>query len=121
MGVSEAHSRLALDGIYLSNVHLAAGDRAYAVSEGAITSCRDRTLPVEQDRDGQIPKTHSISAGLDYPGVGPELSWLKDTGRAEFIAVTDEQTLEALQLLARKEGLISALEPAHAIYGGMQV
>ena len=76
---------------------------------------------LKQDAEGQIPETHSISAGLDYPGVGPEHSWLKDSGRAEYVAVTDSQALEALQLLARTEGLISALEPSHAVYGGMQV
>eukprot|EP00904_Undaria_pinnatifida_P001388 jgi/Undpi1/1124/HiC_scaffold_10.g04586.m1 len=74
-----------------------------------------------QDADGQIPETHSISAGLDYPGVGPEHSWLKDSGRAEYAAVTDVQALEALQLLARTEGLISALEPSHAVYHALQV
>lgn len=74
-----------------------------------------------QDEDGQIPETHSISAGLDYPGVGPEHSWLKDSGRADYAAVTDVQALEALQLLARTEGLISALEPSHAVYHAMQV
>ena len=77
--------------------------------------------PLPQDNDGQIPETHSISAGLDYPGVGPEHSWLKDSGRAEYAAVTDVQALEALQLLARTEGLISALEPSHAVYHAMQV
>lgn len=77
--------------------------------------------PPSQDKDGQIPETHSISAGLDYPGVGPEHSWLKDSGRAEYAAVTDVQALEALQLLARTEGLISALEPSHAVYHAMQV
>ncbi|KAG5180854.1 tryptophan synthase [Tribonema minus] len=74
-----------------------------------------------QDKDGQIPETHSISAGLDYPGVGPEHAWLKDSGRADYVAVTDKQALEGLQTLARTEGLISALEPSHAIYHGMQL
>ncbi|CAM9331807.1 unnamed protein product [Chrysoparadoxa australica] len=74
-----------------------------------------------QDNDGQIPETHSISAGLDYPGVGPEHAWLKDTGRAEYVAVTDDQALEALTTLAQCEGLISALEPSHAIYHAMQL
>lgn len=76
---------------------------------------------VRQDSEGQIPETHSISAGLDYPGVGPEHSWLKDSGRAEYTAVTDEQALEGLQTLARTEGLIPALEPSHAVYHAMQV
>ena len=69
-----------------------------------------------QDDDGQVHEAHSISAGLDYPGVGPEHSWLKDTGRAEYVSVTDEQALEGFQLLCRSEGIIPALEPSHAVY-----
>ena len=74
-----------------------------------------------QDSEGQIDETHSISAGLDYPGVGPEHAWLKDTNRAEYHMVTDGQALEAMQTLSRTEGIIPALEPSHAIYYGMQV
>ena len=69
-----------------------------------------------QDENGQIQEAHSISAGLDYPGVGPEHSWLKATGRAEYLAVTDEEALEGFRLLCRTEGIIPALESAHAIY-----
>jgi len=68
-----------------------------------------------QDDDGQITEGHSISAGLDYPGIGPEHAWLKDMGRVEYTAVTDEEALDAFQLLCRTEGIIPALEPAHAI------
>ncbi len=68
-----------------------------------------------QDEDGQVLPAHSISAGLDYPGVGPEHAWLKDTGRAEYVAVTDEEALEAFGLLARLEGIVPALESAHAV------
>jgi tryptophan synthase beta chain len=68
-----------------------------------------------QDEDGQITEGHSISAGLDYPGIGPEHAWLKDSGRVEYTAVTDDEALEAFQLLCRTEGIIPALEPAHAI------
>ena len=68
-----------------------------------------------QDKDGQITEGHSISAGLDYPGIGPEHAWLKDSGRVEYTAVTDEEALEAFQLLCRTEGIIPALEPSHAI------
>jgi len=68
-----------------------------------------------QDEDGQITEGHSISAGLDYPGIGPEHAWLKDTGRVEYTAVTDNEALDAFQLLCRTEGIIPALEPAHAI------
>ncbi|CAI8041126.1 Tryptophan synthase beta chain [Geodia barretti] len=70
-----------------------------------------------QDEDGQVSPAHSISAGLDYPGVGPEHSYLKDSGRAEYSEVTDPQALEAFHLLCRTEGIIPALESAHAIYG----
>nr|WP_181592920.1 tryptophan synthase subunit beta [Paenibacillus sp. YN15] len=68
-----------------------------------------------QDEYGQVVEAHSISAGLDYPGVGPEHSYLKDTGRAEYVPITDAEALEALQLLSRLEGVIPALESAHAI------
>ncbi|MGN6278069.1 MAG: tryptophan synthase subunit beta [Sphingomonas sp.] len=68
-----------------------------------------------QDEDGQIAEAHSISAGLDYPGIGPEHSWLKDIGRVEYTSVTDTEALGAFQLLCRTEGIIPALEPSHAI------
>jgi len=68
-----------------------------------------------QDRDGQILDGYSISAGLDYPGIGPEHSWLKDTGRVTYVSVTDSEALEAFQLCTRLEGIIPALEPAHAL------
>jgi tryptophan synthase beta chain len=68
-----------------------------------------------QDEDGQIAEAHSISAGLDYPGIGPEHAWLKDIGRVEYTAVTDDDALDAFQLLCRTEGIIPALEPSHAI------
>ena len=68
-----------------------------------------------QDNDGQIIEGHSISAGLDYPGIGPEHAWLKDVGRAEYAAATDDEALEAFQLCSQLEGIIPALEPAHAL------
>ena len=68
-----------------------------------------------QDADGQITEGHSISAGLDYPGIGPEHAWLRDVGRVDYTSVTDTEALEAFQLLCRTEGIIPALEPAHAI------
>ena len=68
-----------------------------------------------QDDDGQIVEAHSISAGLDYPGIGPEHSWLKDMGRVEYVSATDAQALEAFALCSRLEGIIPALEPAHAL------
>ncbi|MBW3099095.1 tryptophan synthase subunit beta [Pseudohoeflea coraliihabitans] len=68
-----------------------------------------------QDDDGQIKEGHSISAGLDYPGIGPEHSWLKETGRVDYVPIRDDEALEAFQLLTRLEGIIPALEPAHAL------
>jgi tryptophan synthase beta chain len=74
----------------------------------------NRTYLLQND-DGQILEGHSISAGLDYPGVGPEHSWLRDTGRVTYVSVTDDEALEALQLCTRLEGIIPALEPSHAL------
>jgi len=68
-----------------------------------------------QDANGQILETHSISAGLDYPGVGPEHAWLKDTGRAQYVSVTDDEALAAFHACCRIEGIIPALESAHAL------
>ena len=74
-----------------------------------------------QDAEGQVTEAHSISAGLDYPGVGPEHAWLKDTGRAEYVGVTDKEALEGVRLLSRLEGILPALESAHAVYHGVQL
>jgi tryptophan synthase beta chain len=68
-----------------------------------------------EDPDGQIIETHSISAGLDYPGVGPEHAWLKDSGRAQYVAITDAEALAAFHTLTRTEGIIPALESSHAL------
>ena len=68
-----------------------------------------------QDEEGQILEAHSISAGLDYPGSGPEHAWLRDSGRAKYLAVTDDEALAAFRRLAELEGIIPALESAHAI------
>jgi tryptophan synthase beta chain len=76
---------------------------------------------VLQDADGQTLETHSISAGLDYPGVGPEHAWLRETGRASYRAVTDTQAMEAFSVLCRTEGIIPAIESAHALAGALQV
>lgn len=80
----------------------------------------NRTYLME-DENGQIIETHSISAGLDYPGVGPEHSWLKDIGRAQYVSVTDKEAMDAFHLLTRREGIIPALESAHAIAYAMKL
>ncbi|WP_030105906.1 tryptophan synthase subunit beta, partial [Actinoalloteichus caeruleus] len=87
-----------------------------AGSPGALHGAMSYLL---QDEDGQTQETHSISAGLDYPGVGPEHSWLKDTGRAEYRPVTDAEAMDAFQLLCRTEGIIPAIESAHALAGAL--
>ena len=76
---------------------------------------------VLQDGNGQITETHSISAGLDYPGVGPEHAWLKDTGRAEYVGATDAEALAAFHHLCRTEGIIPALESSHAMAYAMKL
>ncbi|PJF42834.1 MAG: tryptophan synthase subunit beta, partial [Candidatus Thermofonsia Clade 1 bacterium] len=76
---------------------------------------------VLQDEDGQIAETHSISAGLDYASVGPEHSYLREIGRAEYTLATDEQALQGLQMLCQYEGIIPALESAHAVYEAIRL
>jgi tryptophan synthase beta chain len=87
-------------------------------SAGVIHGMRTYLL---QDADGQTRETHSISAGLDYPGVGPEHSWLHDSGRASYRAITDAEAMDAFALLSRTEGIIPAIESAHALAGALQV
>ncbi len=89
-----------------------------AGSAGVLHGMRTYVL---QDAEGQTLPTHSISAGLDYPGVGPEHSWLKDTGRAAYRAISDAEAMEAFSVLCRTEGIIPALESAHALAGALQV
>jgi tryptophan synthase beta chain len=87
-------------------------------SPGVLHGARSYLL---QDKDGQVLEAHSISAGLDYPGVGPEHSWLKDQGRVKYFSATDRQAMEAFMLLSRQEGIIPALEPCHALAHVMRV
>ncbi len=85
---------------------------------GVLHGCRSYLM---DDDAGQIMHTHSVSAGLDYPGVGPEHAWLKDSGRAEYVAVTDQEALEAFHRLTRLEGILPALESSHAVAYGMKL
>ncbi len=89
---------------------------ASTLTEGEVGVLHGSMSYVLQDEHGQVQEAHSISAGLDYPGVGPEHSHLKDSGRATYVSVTDEQALEGFQLLSQTEGIIPALEPSHAVY-----
>jgi tryptophan synthase beta chain len=93
---------------------------AATLSQGRVSVLHGSKSYVLADAEGQVLETHSISAGLDYPGVGPEHSWLKDSGRAEYAPVTDAQALEAFHLLCLREGIIPALESAHALWLALQ-
>ncbi|MFP6759181.1 MAG: tryptophan synthase subunit beta [Alphaproteobacteria bacterium] len=97
------------------------GRHAASLSAGSPGVLHGNRTYLLQDDDGQITEAHSISAGLDYPGIGPEHSWLHDVGRVEYQAVTDQEALEAFQLCARLEGIIPALEPAHALAHVMKI
>jgi tryptophan synthase beta chain len=92
------------------------GKHAATICAGKVGMLHGARSYLLQDDNGQIMETHSISAGLDYPGVGPEHSFLHDTGRAEYVAVDDKQTLEGFKLLCRTEGIMPALESSHAVY-----
>jgi tryptophan synthase beta chain len=91
------------------------GRHAASLSAGRVGVLHGNRTYLLEDNDGQIIETHSVSAGLDYPGVGPEHAWLKDSGRAEYVSITDEEALAAFHLLTRIEGIIPALESSHAI------
>ncbi|WP_414637934.1 tryptophan synthase subunit beta [Actinophytocola sp.] len=95
------------------------GEHGATLSEGTPGMLHGALSYLLQDEDGQTIEAYSISAGLDYPGVGPEHSWLKDTGRAEYRSVTDAEAMAAFQLLSRTEGIIPAIESAHALAGAL--
>ena len=105
-----------LIGVEAAGRGLDTGKHAASLVAGRVGVLHGTKSYVLQDGEGQIRETHSISAGLDYPGVGPEHSYLKDTGRATYVAVSDKEALEGFQLLCRTEGIAPALEPAHAIF-----
>ena len=105
-----------LIGVEAAGRGLETGEHAASLMAGRVGVLHGTKSYVLQDSSGQIRETHSISAGLDYPGVGPQHSYLKDTGRATYVAVSDEEALEGFQLLCRTEGITPALEPAHAIF-----
>jgi tryptophan synthase beta chain len=95
------------------------GEHGATLSEGEPGMLHGAMSYLLQDEDGQTIEAYSISAGLDYPGVGPEHAWLKDTGRAEYRPVTDAEAMDAFQLLSRTEGIIPAIESAHALAGAL--
>ncbi|GGO12433.1 tryptophan synthase beta chain [Microbispora bryophytorum] len=100
---------------------LESGEHALTLTEGSVGVLHGARTYVLQDEEGQTIESHSISAGLDYPGVGPEHAWLKDTGRATYEGVTDEEAMQAFALLARTEGIIPAIESSHALAGALRL
>jgi tryptophan synthase beta chain len=107
---------VALIGAEAAGYGIESGKHSASLTAGKVGVLHGAKSYVLQDEHGQIMEAHSISAGLDYPGVGPELSYLKDTGRAQFAGVTDDEALEGFKMLTRSEGIIPALESSHAIY-----
>ncbi len=109
------HDSVAMYGVEAAGLGLASGQHAAPLSAGKPGILHGNRTYVMADEHGQILGTHSISAGLDYPGVGPEHSWLKDLGRVKYVAITDNEALAAFHELTRIEGIIPALESAHAL------
>jgi len=109
------HDKVRLIGVEAAGHGLESGKHAATLCTGRPGVLHGNRTYLMQDDNGQIIETHSISAGLDYPGVGPEHAWLKDSGRAEYVAVTDDEALEAFHQLCRLEGIIPALESSHAL------
>ena len=106
---------IAMIGVEAAGEGIETGHHAASLSAGSPGVLHGNRTYLLQDEHGQIDEAHSISAGLDYPGIGPEHSWLKDIGRIDYAPVTDGEALEAFQLCSRLEGIIPALEPAHAL------
>jgi tryptophan synthase beta chain len=110
-----ADTDVAIYGVEAAGDGLNTGRHAAPLSAGRPGVLHGNRTYLMEDDDGQIIETHSVSAGLDYPGVGPEHAWLKDIGRAQYVAVTDAEALAAFHLLTRTEGIIPALESSHAV------
>ncbi len=104
-----------LIGVEAGGLGLSTGKHAAPLNDGKEGVLHGMRTYLMQDESGQILETHSVSAGLDYPGVGPEHAWLKDTGRAEYVVADDDEALEAFKELTKVEGIMPALETAHAL------
>ncbi|HEX7811909.1 MAG TPA: tryptophan synthase subunit beta [Burkholderiales bacterium] len=110
-----------LIGVEAAGHGIASGKHAATLCAGTPGVLHGNRTYLIQDENGQIIETHSISAGLDYPGVGPEHSWLKDSGRAEYVPITDDEALNAFHTLTRMEGIMPALESSHAVAYAMKI
>jgi tryptophan synthase beta chain len=102
-------------GVEAAGHGIASGQHAASIAGGRPGVLHGNRTYLLMDGDGQIAEAHSISAGLDYPGIGPEHAWLNDMGRVQFLSATDDEAVAAFQLVSRLEGIIPALEPAHAL------
>jgi tryptophan synthase beta chain len=109
------HADVKLIGVEAAGHGLASGKHAASLTAGRPGVLHGNRTYLLQDENGQIIETHSVSAGLDYPGVGPEHAWLKDSGRAEYVTITDDEALAAFHALCKYEGIIPALESSHAL------
>ncbi len=112
---------VALYGVEAAGLGLETGQHAAPLAAGRPGVLHGNRTYLMEDENGQIAGTHSVSAGLDYPGVGPEHSWLKDIGRANYVSVTDQEALDAFRMLTRVEGIMPALESAHAVAHGVKL
>ena len=110
-----------LIGVEAAGYGLESGKHAATLCAGKPGVLHGNRTYLMQDDNGQIMETHSISAGLDYPGVGPEHAWLKDSGRAEYVAINDDEALRAFHYLCHLEGIIPALESSHALAHAMKI
>ena len=115
------YTAVRLIGCEAGGAGIASGRHAASLTAGSPGVLHGNRTYLLQDANGQIIETHSISAGLDYPGVGPEHAWLKDIGRAQYVAVTDDEALDAFHKLCRVEGIIPALESSHAVAQAMKM
>ena len=116
-----ADESVKLVGVEAAGEGIATGKHAASLVAGRPGVLHGNRTYLLQDANGQILETHSISAGLDYPGVGPEHAWLKDSERAQYVAITDDEALHAFHELCRCEGIIPALESAHAVAQAMKM
>jgi tryptophan synthase beta chain len=115
------HEKTRLIGVEAAGEGLDSGKHSASITRGSPGVLHGNRTYLLQDENGQITETHSISAGLDYPGVGPEHAWLHDIGRAEYVGITDKEALEAFHYLCRTEGIIPALESSHAVAHAMKM
>ncbi|MCA0239507.1 MAG: tryptophan synthase subunit beta [Proteobacteria bacterium] len=115
------HEKVRLIGVEAAGLGLASGRHAASICGGSPGVLHGNRTYLLQDDNGQIIETHSVSAGLDYPGVGPEHAYLNDIGRAEYVAITDDEALSAFHRLCRTEGIIPALESSHAVAYAMKL